>query len=100
MDDVNVKIDGERYVKVTESGPVKIVVLDQGYVYVGRCETRTDELIIHYARCIIRWGTDKHLGQLIDGPLENTRLGDPCTVQVLHGKVIHTIEVNQNAWTS
>ena len=93
-----IEVNGERYIKANNFGQVKIVVIDRGYIYVGRCEEVDAGLIIHNARCIIRWGTSKHLGELVDGPLENTKLGEPCNVLVRWEQVNHQIGVNQNAW--
>ncbi len=32
-------VDGERFVRACDSGPIKIVVLGRGFVYVGRVDT-------------------------------------------------------------
>ncbi len=99
MSKKEVVIDGQRYVRACDSGPIKIVVLERGFVYVGRVDEEGDPVIaIFGARNITRWGTTKHLGELVSGPLENTTLGDPCTVQCRIGQIIHMIEVEQNGW--
>lgn len=93
-------VDGIRYVPVQDFGPIKIVVLERGFTYVGRVESDiADDVTIRGARSLIRWGTTEHLGQLADGPLPNTKLGASCTVQVRRCQIIHMIEVNQNGWT-
>jgi len=104
MSQKEVVIDGERFVRACDSGPIKIVVLERGFVYVGRVDQANDSVIsaavtIHGARCLIRWGTKKHLGQLVDGPLDGTSLGGACTVQCRLGQVIHMIEVSQDGWS-
>ncbi len=100
MSKAEVVIDGERYVRACDSGPIKIVVLERGFVYIGRVDVEGDPVVtIHGARSIVRWGTTNHLGQLVDGPLGNTKLGAPCTVQCRVGQIIHMIEVSQDAWT-
>jgi len=94
-----VTIDGELYVRACDSGEIKIVVLERGFIYVGRVDEEGDPIVtIHGARSIIRWGTTKHLGELANGPLAKTTLGDPCTVQCRIGQVIHMIEVEQHGW--
>lgn len=94
-------IDGVRYVPVEEvNGDIKIVVLDRGFVYVGRFECDGNHVVIHGARSLIRWGTSAHLGELINGPLDNTKLGDRCTVRAMLDQVKHTIEVNNDAWNN
>ena len=96
-----VVIDGERFVRVDDIGSMKIVVLNRGFVYVGRVEEECEPYVtIHGAMAIIKWGTTKHLGELCNGPLPNTKLGDACTVQCHMSQVIHTIEVNENDWRS
>lgn len=58
-------------------GPQQIVVLDRGWVYVGKTEEQGDKLVIEDARCIRYWGTTRGLGQLAaDGPTRDTKL-DP-----------------------
>ena len=92
-------VDGERFVRACDSGPIKIVVLERGFVYIGRVDEEGDPVVtIHGARSVIRWGTTKHLGELTIGPLPNTKLGDPCTVQCRVQQVIHMIEVSQDGW--
>lgn len=94
-----VTIDGQRYVLACDSGPIKIVVLERGFVYVGRVSEEGDPVIvIHGARSIIRWGTSQHLGELVNGPLPDTKLGAVCTVQCRINQVIHMIEVHQDGW--
>jgi len=95
-------VNGVRYVPEVASGPIKILVIECGFVYVGRVDDRDgcDEMTIsiYNARSLIRWGTSQHLGELVNGPLENTKLGASCTVRVRESKIIHVIEVNQDAW--
>ena len=97
-----ITVDGVRYAPVDDSGEIKIVVLERGFVYVGRCsevmDDGGDKITIRDARSIIRWGTTEHLGELVDGPKENTKLGASCTVMARVQQVIHMIEVNQDAW--
>jgi len=94
-----VEIDGIKYRPVVNDDPIKIVVLDKGFVYVGRVSTEGEDILIQDARCLIKWGTTAHLGELVDGPLEYTKLGAYCTVQASQQSA-HFIEVNQDAWTN
>ena len=91
-------VNGVEYVRKDTTGEIKIVVLERGFVYVGRYHEDGDQITITNARCLVRWGTTKHLGELVNGPLTNTKLGAPCTVRARVAQVIHTIEVNQNDW--
>jgi hypothetical protein len=95
-----IMVDGVRYVPAEDlNGKIKIVVLDRGFVYVGRFECEGEQVLISGARSLIRWGTNAHLGQLVNGPLENTKMGDRCCVRAFLDQVKHTIEVNQDAWS-
>ena len=100
----NIVVNGTTYVPLVECGPmvergpIKIVVIERGFIYVGRVEASDGEVTIHDARSLIRWGSSQHLGELVHGPLENTLLGASCTVRVRDGQIIHMIEVDQNDW--
>lgn len=50
----------------------QIVVVDNGFVYVGDCFWDGDFLMINNARNIRVWGTTKGLGELVNGPTKNT----------------------------
>jgi hypothetical protein len=94
-------LDGVTYVPEAEqviAGDIKICVLDNGFVYVGRTETCDDIVKIHGARCIVRWGTKDHLGGLVYGPTENTKLGGVCDVSCIAARVSHYVEVSQDGW--
>ena len=95
-------VDGVKYVPVCECGPIKIVVIERGFVYVGRVEKNdeTGDVTIYGARSLIRWGSSQHLGELVDGPLKNTKLGASCTVLVRQQQIIHMIEVNNGGWNN
>ncbi len=92
-----VVIDGVKYRPVEEPGRIYIVVLPNGFVYVGYTN-RDDRQLDIQGKNLIRWGTTRHLGELIDGPLDNTVLGSMCCVTVLMPQDVHIIEVDQNAW--
>ena len=83
------------------TGPIKIVVLERGFIYVGKYEEEggeSDTCTITNARSLIQWGTTGHLGELVNGPTAKTKLGDPCIVKSRLNQVLYTIEVDQNAW--
>jgi hypothetical protein len=73
--------------------PNQIVVLDRGFIYVGRVEIQGDMVTITNARNIRRWGTSKGLGELAnDGPTPKTQLDTAGTVTAPLRAVIHFIE--------
>ena len=68
-----------------------IAVLDRGFVYVGQCSIKDDTLTIQEARNIRYWGTSKGLGELINGPLAQTKVDDVGTVMAPIKSIIHII---------
>jgi hypothetical protein len=81
------------------SGDIKIVILQRGWVYVGRFERTGNDCKLHNASCIRIWGTTKGLQELVNGVTPTTKL-DKCdgVVEFDWLTVVHTITVNQNAW--
>lgn len=69
----------------------KIVVLDRGFVYVGKVSDEGENLRITNCRNIRRWGTTKGLGELVNGPTSETRLDDVGEVIAPKRAVIHQI---------
>ena len=100
-----VKINGKTYVPEGEQkspnyqGEIKIVVLQRGWVYIGRF-TRNENLCqLRNAFCIRTWGTTKGLQELVNGATSSTKL-DKCdgVVEFDWLTVVHTITVNESAW--
>lgn len=78
----------------------QIVVLDRGFVYVGRVAEYPDRIVIRDAQCIRRWGTTGGLGQLAQYGVQPTAVLDPCgTVVAYRHAVIHLIQWTA-PWTS
>jgi hypothetical protein len=82
-----------------QDNQIQIVVLDRGFVYVGRCRMDDDTLIITNAVNVRRWGTTRGLGELVNGPTPDTVLDPVGTVRAPERAVIHTIDVREDAWT-
>ncbi len=80
--------------------PIQIVVLDRGYVYIGRVRRDSNFVHISGARNLRRWGTTKGLGELVHGPLANTVLDPAGTVHAPLRALISLIDVEQDAWKS
>jgi hypothetical protein len=67
-----------------ESFVKKIVVLDRGWIVVGRLEKDEDYFILLDGAVIRRWGTENGLGELAEkGPLPETKL-DPLPLTKFH----------------
>lgn len=102
-----ITIDDVQYVRADSikqpvpTGPIKILVLDRGFVYVGRL-TGTDEesghFILENAHNIRYWGTKNGLGELVNGPLKDTKLDPVGIVSIPERALIHIIEVSQSSW--
>jgi hypothetical protein len=78
----------------------KIVVLERGWVVVGKLEKQEDDwFLLEDGFVIRRWGTNKGLGQLAEmGPLENTKL-DPIPLTKFHkNKIIFIIDCSDKKW--
>lgn len=74
----------------------QLVVLDRGFVYVGKPTISGDMVTITDARNVRRWGTTKGLGQLVDGPTDITELDDVGVVTAPMRAVIHMIQCKRD----
>lgn len=84
------------------SGDYKIVVLQRGWVMVGKLEKNGSECKLHDASVIRNWGTTKGLGEIaMGGPTSSTKL-DKCggVVEFDYLTVVATIAVNEAKWKS
>ena len=81
---------------------IRILVIDRGFVLVCYCpkpEQYALWLPIRQSRSIRRWGTTEGLGQLCNGPTENTVL-DAVVPQesVPIRAILRVIEVEESKW--
>ena len=85
--------------KTEHIGDIKIVILQRGWVYVGRFERTGNDCKLHNASCIRTWGTTKGLQELVNGATSSTKL-DKCegVVEFDWLTVVHTITCNASAW--
>lgn len=103
-----IEVNGIQYVpkgasqKQEYNGDVKIVILQRGWVMVGRFERDGSECKLHDAAVIRTWGTTRGLGEIAkDGPTSSTKL-DPChgVVEFDYLTVVATIACNEVKWKS
>ena len=101
-----VEINGIKYVRkdsITEQkqyeGDVKIVVLQRGWIYIGRFERIGNDCKLYNAYNIRSWGTTKGLPELVNGATKDTKL-DKCDgiVEFDWLTTVHTITVNSKSW--
>lgn len=103
--DEEIEINGKVYVEKSSNispnytGDIKIVVLQRGWVYIGRFERTNNDCKLSNAYCIRVWGTTKGLQELVNGATSSTKL-DKCegVVEFDWLTVIHTITVKSSAW--
>ena len=75
-----------------------IVVLDRGFVYIGKVTIEGDWCVIENAKNIRVWGTTKGLGELVSGPTSTTKLDQVGTVRAPMRAVISVIDVDSAKW--
>lgn len=101
-----IEINGVKYVEkgsVSEhknfDGDIKIVVLQRGWIYIGRFERNGNDCKLHNAFNIRVWGTTKGLPELVHGATASTKL-DKCegVVEFDWLTVVHTITVDKSKW--
>jgi hypothetical protein len=104
-DVTEIQINGVAYVPkgsqaVQFTGDTKIVVLQRGWVMVGRFERNGSDCKLHNASVIRSWGTTKGLGEIAsEGPKSSTKL-DKCNglVEFDYLTVVASIACNESAW--
>jgi hypothetical protein len=75
------------------------VVLQRGWVVVGRVERIGAETVVRDAHVIRRWGTSKGLGQLaLEGPQSATILDAAGTVRAHELAVVLTLDCDVKIW--
>ena len=93
-------IDDVEYKAEEPKGNVKIVILQRGWVMVGRLERNGADCKLHNASVIRVWGTTKGLGEIAkNGPTENTKL-DSCNglVEFDYLTVVATLSCVEEKW--
>jgi hypothetical protein len=84
-----------------KSWPINIVVLDRGYVYIGRVNIDGDFVQIENAKNIRLWGTSRGFGELAnEGPKSSAKLDDVGTVYAPICAVIQLINVDASKWSN
>lgn len=106
LDASEIEVNGVMYipkgsVQISQpSGDIKIVVLQRGWVMVGRLERNGSECKLHNASVIRNWGTTKGLGEIaIGGPTSSTKL-DKCggLVEFDYLTVVCAISCEPSKW--
>ncbi len=97
-------VNGKTYYSENKSpehnGEYKIVILQRGWVMVGKLERNGSECKLHQASVIRNWGTTKGLGEIAKtGPTPSTKI-DKCNglVEFDYLTVVASICVNEESW--
>lgn len=84
---------------MNSKSPLRIVVAQRGWVFVGRISQDGDEVVVSEAKCIRRWGTQKGLGQLAaNGPQSSTILDETGTVRLHALAIVAQIDCAEEKW--
>lgn len=83
------------------TAPVRIVIAQRGWVWIGRVARDGDDIVISPALNVRRWGTSAGLGQLAaGGPREYTQLDPSPAVRLHHLAVIAQIDADEETWAA
>ena len=95
-------VDGVEYAPVNCDGErMRILIVDnRGLTFVGLVDLASpgEWVTIRNARCIVRWGTSRHLAELVNGPLPNTLLGSRHDATVRRNNIVLVYDVEQGKW--
>ncbi len=82
-------------------GDIKIVILQRGWVFIGRYYQDGPHCELRSAYCIRRWGTTEGLGQLArEGKQSDTILEKTPIVKFHELTVVATIDCEESKWKS
>lgn len=100
-----ITVNGETYYsepKQQFDGPIKIVILQRGWVMVGRFERTGSDCKLHDASVIRVWGTTKGLGEIAKGGPTKTTILDKTygVVEFDYLTVVATIACSEDKWKS
>ena len=92
-------IRGDIAIKQEVVGDIKIVILQRGWVMVGRFERNGSDCKLHNASVIRSWGTTKGLGEIALKPTKDTKL-DKCNglVQFDYLTVVAMVDCDEKGW--
>jgi hypothetical protein len=98
-------INGEIYIKKSsiknnyKPSPVRIAVLNRGWIVIGRVKEEKNKTFITNASVIRRWGTTSGLGELAyEGILEDTVLDKCPDIEVETINIVLLMNCNEDNW--
>lgn len=96
-----VEINGVKYVPQTQDGDIKLMILQSGFVYVGRVTYEGNKVIISNAYNVRRSGTTGGFGEIaLNGPTKDSKLDFFGTVRCHELNIVNEVDCVQNNWIS
>jgi hypothetical protein len=93
-----VTVNGVDYFR-RETGDIKIVILQRGWVMVGRLSREGNDCALMDASVIRVWGTTKGLGEIaLGGPTASTKLDKAGVVQFDYLTTVAIISCEASKW--
>lgn len=88
--------------KKTPKQDIRIVILQRGWVMVGRYSQKGDECQLEGAKVVRRWGTTRGLGELATGgPVDGKTVLDPAPTVRFHAlTVVASIACEASKWAA
>lgn len=103
----SITIDGVEYVPAgtvndePKNSNIKIVILQRGWVFIGRWKEDGDQCALDNAYSIRVWGTTSGLGQLaLEGKQSSTKLDKAGRVEFHRLTIVATINAREDLWNS
>jgi hypothetical protein len=84
---------------ISISDEIRIVVLQRGWIFIGKYYQSGSQCELRNAYCIRRWGTERGLGELAEeGKKESTLLDKTGNVKFHELTVVCSILCNKSQW--
>jgi len=99
-DTSEVVINGKVYTPKETSSVVRIVILQRGWVMVGRWSRDGDMCSLDDASVIRVWGTSKGIGELVGGPTSSTKLDPAGHVEFHILTTVAIIDAEEDKWAA
>jgi hypothetical protein len=101
-----VTIEGRDYVPADAvkeyDGAIKIVILQRGWIMIGKYERNGSDCKLHNASVIRKWGTTKGIGELANNGKQSDTVLDKChgVVEFDYLTVVACIACKEDVWES
>ena len=102
MPKVEIEVSAEELKKLqckhNTDSPVKIAILQRGWVFVGRFKKTGSDCLLENASCIRLWGTTKGIGELVKGPTSITKLDVCGNVRFNEMTIVALVDCEESKW--